>query len=82
LLFLLGILLIKIFRFAEYITSRYVSPVKTIPTLALAKPEQRITNIEPWPRQVIEKAYRRVGNEWDKIEAAATCAQGIPDFND
>ena len=49
---------------------------------AVAKPPRRITNIEPWPRRVIEKAYQKIGNEWDKIETVATCAQGAPDFND
>lgn len=49
---------------------------------AVAGTEQRITNIEPWPRQVVEKAYRRIGKDWGKIEDAATRAQGAPDFND
>jgi hypothetical protein len=49
---------------------------------AVAKTTQRITNIEPWPRRVIEKAYQRMGKEWDKIEDAATRAQGKSDFND
>jgi hypothetical protein len=49
---------------------------------AAAKPTRRITNIKPWPRRVVEQAYRRIGNEWDKVEAAATRAQGTPDFND
>jgi hypothetical protein len=47
-----------------------------------ARPARRITNIEPWPRRVVERAYRRIGAEWDKIETAATRAQGAPDFND
>jgi hypothetical protein len=47
-----------------------------------ASPTQRITNLEPWPRQVVAKAYQRIGNEWDKLETAATRAQGRPDFND
>ena len=49
---------------------------------AVAKPTGRITNIEPWPRRVIERAYQRMGKEWDRIEDAATRAQGTPDFND
>jgi hypothetical protein len=49
---------------------------------AATKPARRITNIEPWPRRVIEKAYKKMGKEWDSIESAATRAQGRPDFND
>ena len=49
---------------------------------AIAKPSRRITNIEPWPRRIVEKAYQRMGKDWDKIEDAATRAQGRPDFND
>jgi hypothetical protein len=55
---------------------------EVIEQVAMAKPTRRITNIEPWPRRVIEKAYQRFGKEWDKIETAATRAQGTPDFND
>jgi hypothetical protein len=49
---------------------------------AVAKPTRRITNIEPWPRQVVERAYRRIGRDWNQIEEIATRAQGRPDFND
>ncbi len=42
----------------------------------------RITNIEPWPRGVVEKAYRRIGDEWDALEAAALRAQGHPRYED
>ena len=48
----------------------------------IAKPAQRVTNIEPWPEEVVKEAYRRVGKEWDKLEEVATRAQGKPDFND
>jgi hypothetical protein len=48
----------------------------------IAKPQRRVTNIEPWPRSVVEKAYRTMGNDWDKIEDAATRAQGTPDLDD
>jgi hypothetical protein len=43
---------------------------------------QRITNIEPWPRRVVEEAYRRMGKDWTAIEDAATRAQGKPGFDD
>lgn len=46
------------------------------------KSPARITNVDPWPRGVVEKAYRRMGKEWDEIEDVATCAQDKPDFND
>lgn len=49
---------------------------------AAAAPVRRITNIKPWPRRVVEKAYQRIGAEWDKVEDAAIRAQGTPDFND
>lgn len=48
----------------------------------IAKPAQRVTNIEPWPEEAVKKALRRVGKEWHKLEEAATRAQGRPDFND
>jgi hypothetical protein len=47
-----------------------------------APPEARITNIDPWPRGCLAKAYRRVDKVWDHIEAAATAAQGRPSWND
>jgi len=47
-----------------------------------AQRRRRPTNIEPWPKAILEKAYRRVGKEWDAIEEAATRAQGKPGFND
>ncbi len=47
-----------------------------------AAPEARITNIEPWPRGCLAKAYRRVDHAWDRVEAAATAAQGRPSRHD
>jgi hypothetical protein len=46
------------------------------------KPSARITNVEPWPKGVLEKAYKKVGKEWDDLEEQAIQAQGKPDFND
>lgn len=43
---------------------------------------RRLTNLEPWPRRVVEKAYRQMGGEWDEVETVATRAQGTPDFKD
>jgi hypothetical protein len=49
---------------------------------ALVKTTPRVTNVEPWPRRVIEAAYRRMGRDWNAVEATAMRAQGKPDFND
>ena len=49
---------------------------------ALVKSARRITNIEPWPKRVIQEACRRIGKDWDAVEDAAIRAQGKPDFND
>ena len=42
----------------------------------------RITNVEPWPRGSLAKAYRRVEREWERVEAAATAAQGPAHWDD
>ena len=42
----------------------------------------RLTNVQPWPKTVLEQAYRKVGAEWDQLETAASRAQGKPDFKD
>jgi hypothetical protein len=49
---------------------------------AMAKATLRVTNVKPWPRRVVEKAYQRIGKEWDSIEDAAILAQGTPGSND
>jgi hypothetical protein len=49
---------------------------------AVAGPARRLTNLEPWARRVVERAYQQMGGEWDEIETAATRAQGTPDFKD
>jgi hypothetical protein len=48
------------------------------------KPAQgRVTNIEPWPKGLLAKAYKAIEHEgWDKVEEAATKAQGAPSFDD
>jgi len=55
---------------------------KNIEVKATVDSEPRDTNIEPWPKRVVEEAYRRIGKDWDAIEVTATRAQGKPDFND
>lgn len=42
----------------------------------------KLTNIEPWPRGVLAKAYRRVEQGWEEVEAAATLAQSRPSWDD
>jgi len=44
--------------------------------------QERITNIAPWPRGALAKAYRRTEPGWERVEAAATAAQGPPSWND
>jgi hypothetical protein len=55
----------------------------------LAEAEQRLVadsnrlfpNIDPLPREVLDRWYRsKQSREWDKVEAAATAAQAIPSF--
>jgi hypothetical protein len=45
-------------------------------------PAPRLTNVTPWPRGALAKAYRRIEKEWERIEAAATAAQGRPSWED
>ena len=44
--------------------------------------ETRITDLEPWPRGCLARAYRRVDRAWDRTEAPATAAQGRPSWDD
>jgi hypothetical protein len=44
--------------------------------------EPRLTNVEPWPRGVLTKAYRQADANWERTEAAATAAQGPPSWDD
>ncbi len=45
-------------------------------------PATRLTNIVPWPRGALAKAYRTTEKEWERAEAAATAAQGQPSWED
>jgi hypothetical protein len=45
-------------------------------------PAARITNVDPWPRGSLAKAYRRADKAWDRVEAAAIAAQGRPSWDD
>jgi hypothetical protein len=55
----------------------------TIEQEALAAKPTRLTNLEPWPKGALTRAYRRISHEcWEKVENAATHAQGKPSFED
>jgi hypothetical protein len=41
---------------------------------------KRITNIKPWRDAELNKAYRRTGAYWAKVEEIATSAQGQASF--
>lgn len=43
---------------------------------------QKLTNVSPWPRGALARAYRRADKYWERIEAAATAAQGRPSWDD
>ena len=45
-------------------------------------PKPPLTNVTPWPRGALGKAYRRINKGWERIEAAATAAQGLPSWDD
>lgn len=46
-------------------------------------PKGRVTNLQPWPRGALAKAYRRTADKaWERLEAAATAAQGPPTWED
>ena len=50
---------------------------------ARAAHPRRITNIEPWRKGALAKAYQRVSQEgWEQVEDAAIHAQGKPAFED
>jgi hypothetical protein len=48
---------------------------KEIPRQKHAVSERPLTNIKPWLRGALAKAYRKVEKDWDRVEAAATAAQ-------
>ena len=42
---------------------------------ATVSAQTRVTNIDPWPKGALTRAYKRTQNEgWDKVEAAAVRA--------
>lgn len=49
---------------------------------SVKKPSGRVTNVEPWPKSVLKELYKKRDSEWEKIEDAATKAQGTPSFDD
>jgi hypothetical protein len=50
---------------------------------ATAAQPRRITNVQPWRKGALAKAYQRVSREgWEQVEDVAICAQGAPAFED
>lgn len=44
----------------------------------VSTPVKRITNIEPWPRGALAKAWKKTDQEWARSEAAAMAARRPP----
>jgi len=63
------------------ITLRRYLPI-VIEEEARTEKSKRITNIEPWSKEMLREAYKERDKEWEKIEDAATRAQGKPSFED
>jgi hypothetical protein len=50
---------------------------------ATAAHPKRVTNVAPWPKGALAKAYQRIRREgWEQVEDAAIDAQGKPGFQD
>ena len=45
-------------------------------------PVQRITNVEPWPRGALTKAWKKTDKDWEEAEAAAMAARRPPRWDD
>ena len=63
------------------ITLRRYLP-KVIEEEAIKKSSERITNVEPWPQSVLNELYKKRDRAWEKVEDAATKAQGTPSLDD
>jgi len=63
------------------ITLRRYLP-RVIEEESVKKTTGRITNVEPWPKSVLKELYKKRDREWEKVEDAATKAQGTPSFDD
>ena len=48
----------------------------------LAKPAERVTNVEPLPKGALNRAYRREEREWQAIESAAVRNAPVPRFEE
>ena len=49
---------------------------------SLKAPSGQLTRLAPWPRGALSKAYKRAARSHDRIEVAATAAQGKPAWED
>ncbi len=63
------------------ITLRRYLP-RVIEEEAIKQPQGRVTNVEPWPKNALEKAWKVTDKCWDKIEKAVVDAQPAPSFDD
>ena len=48
----------------------------------LAKPAERVTNVEPLPKGVLARAYRQEEADWQKVEAATVRNAPVPRFEE
>ncbi|HTL17796.1 MAG TPA: hypothetical protein VL793_11200 [Patescibacteria group bacterium] len=57
--------------------------MKTVPlSIPLDKEPPLLLAVDPWPRGALTKAYGNVDKDWERVEAAATAAQGSPSWDD
>ncbi len=45
-------------------------------------PIARLTNVKPWPKDVLTRAWKRTDKDWEKAEAAAMAARRPPRWDD
>ena len=48
----------------------------------LAKPAERVTNIEPLPKGALNRAYRQEERDWQMVERAAVRNAPLPKFEE
>ena len=60
---------------------RHLREVIAQERIAAVTPD-RLTAVSPWPKGALAKAYKRIGKNWDRMEAAASKAQGKPHWKD
>ncbi len=48
----------------------------------LARPSERVTNVEPLPKGALTRAYRQEEADWQRVEAAAVRNAPVPRFEE